>query len=107
MLIGRSWSMPEIDQYSFDHQELIQALIKQAGLHEGKWQLVVTFGLAAINMGPGPTEIVPGAAVGVTGFGLQRAKPDSPSALVADAAVVNPASTLKRRPSSQSPSGAR
>jgi hypothetical protein len=85
--------MPEIDQYTFKHQEVVEALIKKAGLHEGKWQLSVNFGLAGINMGPSESEIVPAAAVGVLSIGLLRAKPESPSALVVDAAVVNPAST--------------
>lgn len=85
--------MPEIDQYTFSYSEVIEALIKAAGLHEGKWQLVMRFSMAALNMGPGPTEIVPGAAIGVTGIGLQRASDQSPEALVADAGVVNPAST--------------
>jgi hypothetical protein len=34
-----------------------QALTKQAGLHEGKWQLVMTFGLGVMNMGPIETEV--------------------------------------------------
>jgi hypothetical protein len=85
--------MPEVDQYTFKHQEVIEALIKKAGLHEGKWQLVMQFGLAGLNMGPSPGEVMPGAAVGVVSIGLQRAKPDSPESLVADAAVVNPSST--------------
>ena len=94
--------MPEINQYMFKHQEVLEALIKKAGLHEGKWQLVVNFGLAGINMGPTAAEIVPGAAVAITGIGLQRATPDSPVALTADAAVVNPASTASQQPVSQS-----
>lgn len=85
--------MPEVDQYTFKYSELIEALIKSADLHEGKWQLVMTFGLAAVNLGPSPMEVVPGAAVAVTNLGLQRAKEDSPPSLVVDASVVNPAST--------------
>jgi hypothetical protein len=85
--------MPDISQYTFKHQELIAALIKQAGLHEGKWQLTFQFGLGAINMGPSPEDMVPAAAVGIMSVGLTKAQPDSPPALVADAAVVNPAST--------------
>jgi hypothetical protein len=83
--------MPEIEQYKFKHKEVVELLIKSAGLHEGKWQLALEFGLAALNMGPSPDEVVPGAAVAVVSIGLQRANPESPPALVADAAVVNPA----------------
>ena len=85
--------MPEIEQYAFKYSEVIAALIKQAGLHDGKWQLVMNFGLSAANIGPSPSEVVPGAAVGILGIGLSRAKPDSPEGLVGDAAVINPAST--------------
>ena len=85
--------MAEINQLMFKHREVVEALVKKAGLHEGKWQLIMTFGLAAMNMGPSEAEVVPGAAVAVTGIGLQRASSESPSALVVDAAEVNPAST--------------
>lgn len=83
--------MPEVDQYTFKYREVLEALVKKAGLHEGKWQLTMQFGLAGMNMGPTPEQTVPAAAVGVTSIGLSRAKPDSPSALVIDAAEVNPA----------------
>jgi hypothetical protein len=85
--------MAEVNQYVFKYQEVLEALIKKASLHEGKWQLFMIFGLAAANMGPNPAEVVPGAAVAVTSIGLQRATPDSPVALTIDASVVNPAST--------------
>ena len=85
--------MPEVNQFTFKYQEVLEALIKQAGLHEGKWQLIITFGLAGMNMGPSDAEIVPAAAVAVSSIGLVRARDDSPPALTADAAVVNPAST--------------
>ena len=75
----------------FKYSEVIEALIKKAELHEGKWQLIVSFGLAAANMGPSPAEMVPGAAVAVTSIGLTRAVAESPASLVVDAAVVNPA----------------
>ena len=85
--------MPEVNSYTFKHQEVLEALIKKADLHEGSWQLTITFGLAAANMGPSAEELVPGAAVAVTAIGLTKATPESPPALTADAAVVNPAST--------------
>jgi hypothetical protein len=85
--------MPEVGSYAFSHKEVIAALIKQAGLHEGKWQLTMTFGLAATNMGPDEASVVPGAAVAVTGIGLQKAMAASPSSLTVDAAEVNPSST--------------
>jgi len=83
--------MPETSQLMFKYQEVLEALIKKADLHEGKWQLIMTFGLGAGNMGPNEAEIVPGAMVAVTSIGLQKAVEGAPPALVADAAVVNPA----------------
>jgi hypothetical protein len=83
--------MPEPSQYMFKYKEIAEALVKQAGLHEGKWQVIMTFGLGAANMGPSEAEIVPGAAVAVTGIGLGKAVDGSPEALTVDAAVVNPA----------------
>jgi len=74
----------------FKYQELAEALVKQAALHEGKWQVVMTFGLAAANMGPNDAELVPGAAIAVTSVGLVKAMEESPQSLVVDAAVVNP-----------------
>jgi hypothetical protein len=87
----RKQLMPEPGQYLFKYKEVAEALVRQAGLHEGKWQIIMVFGLGAANMGPTEGEVVPGAAVAVTGIGLQKATESSPSALVVDAAIVNPA----------------
>jgi hypothetical protein len=94
--------MPDINQYEFKHKELLEALVKQAGLHEGRWQLIVNFGLAGANVGPSDDQMTPGAVVAVQWIGLSKATDTSPPALVIDAAEVNPASTSKRRPSSRS-----
>lgn len=85
--------MPEAATLNFKYREVLTALVKEAKLHEGKWQLSMTFGLTALNMGPNEQEVVPGAAVAVTQISLQKASKDSPPALVIDAAEVNPAST--------------
>lgn len=82
--------MPEINQYVFSYKEVLEALVKQANLHEGKWQLMMSFGLGAANMGPTPSQVVPGAAVAVSSIGLAKAGEESPEALVIDAAEVNP-----------------
>jgi hypothetical protein len=85
--------MPEISQLFFSHKELLEMLVKKADIHEGKWQLVVNFGFTAGNFGPNDTEMSPGAATIVNAIGIQKAVPESPPALVIDAAAVNPAST--------------
>ena len=89
--------MPEANQFIFSHKELVEMMIKKADLHEGKWMLLVNFGLGAINGGPSADQIIPTAVAGVQAVGIQRAQPDSPPNLTADAAEVNPASTEKRR----------
>ena len=83
--------MPEINQYSFQYREIVEALIKQANIHEGRWTLVMNFNLAGANVGSSPTDVVPAAIVGVTNIGLQKALPDSPAILTVDASTVNPA----------------
>jgi hypothetical protein len=85
--------MPEPTQFIFKYREILEDLIKRADLHEGKWQLIMTLGFSGINAGPTEDEVVPAAVVAITGIGLRKAAPDSPPALTADAAVVNPAST--------------
>ncbi len=100
--------MPEANQYMFKYQEVLEALVKKAGLHEGKWQLIMSFGLAAANMGPNEKEIVPGAAIAVTGIGIQKAEATSPIALTVDAAIANPiSSTASQRAASRSASASR
>jgi hypothetical protein len=82
--------MPEASSYIFKHREVVELLIKKAGVHEGNWMLLVTFGFGAGNMGPMPEEMSPGAFVAVTSIGIQQAPPDAPAALTVDAALVNP-----------------
>lgn len=83
--------MPEVSQYLFTHKELLELLIKQAGVHDGRWALAINFGFSAANFGPSPDQVAPGAVVGVLAVGIQRATPDSPPSIVLDAAEINPA----------------
>lgn len=85
--------MPEVDTYSFSHKELLELLIKAAGVHEGEWMLQVNFKLSAGNFGPDESSISPGTIVVVSNLGLTKAPKDAPSALTLDAAKINPAST--------------
>jgi hypothetical protein len=94
--------MPEANQYSFSHKELVEIMVKKAGIHEGKWMLSITFGFGAINSGPSPDQMIPTGVVGVQSIGILKAVVESPEALTVDAAVVNPASTEKTRPSGRS-----
>jgi hypothetical protein len=94
--------MPEVNQYTFSHKEIVELMIKKIGLHEGRWMLQITFGFAALNGGPSPEQAMPSGVVGVQTIGLIRAQPESPASLTVDAAEVNPASSEKKLLSKQS-----
>jgi hypothetical protein len=88
--------MPEASQYMFTHKELVTMMIKETGLHEGKWVLAINFGFAAVNAGP-PDQLIPTAMAGVQAIGLQKAVDDPPPSIAVDAAEVNPPPSTKRR----------
>jgi hypothetical protein len=83
--------MPEPTQYTFNHKEIVEMMIKKIGLHEGKWVLVVNFAFGAANGGVTPNEALPTAFAAIQFFGLQKAQSDSPASLTVDAGEVNPA----------------
>lgn len=85
--------MPEVESYKFSHKELIELMIKAAGVHEGDWTLQINFGFTAGNFGPDEENMMPGGAALINFVGITKAHPDSPKGLVVDAAKVNPAST--------------
>jgi len=82
--------MAEATKYAFSHKEVVEALIKQQGLHEGKWALQIEFGIAAGNIGPGPDELNPAAIIPVVNIGLL--KTEEITNIAVDASVVNPLS---------------
>jgi len=82
--------MPEANQYIFSPREVIELFIKQADVREGKWTLLVGFGVSGGNFGPTPDQAAPGIAIVANQFGIQRAAPGVPDAVVVDAAVLNP-----------------
>jgi hypothetical protein len=81
--------MAEATQYVFKHKELVTMLIKHQGLHEGIWQLQITFGFAATNAGPSKEELSPAAVVQVQSIGINKVTEET--GLTVDAAQVNPA----------------
>jgi hypothetical protein len=90
--------MPEASQYMFTHKELVELMIKKAGIHEGKWVMAVTFGFGAINGGPTLEQMMPTGVVGVQSIGIQKAQAESPAILTVDAGVVNPAASNETKP---------
>jgi hypothetical protein len=86
--------MPAANQFTWTHKELITLMVKAMGIHEGRWMLLMSYGMSPGNFGPSDDQISPGMIVTVTGIGIQREAPGAaaPSSLVVDAAEVNPAS---------------
>lgn len=80
--------MAEATQVIFTHREVVTALLKAQGIHEGIWGLAINFGFGAVNAGPAEGELNPTAMVPVMGIGIQKFSELNP--LAVDAAVVNP-----------------
>lgn len=86
--------MAKIDRYTFDYQEVVEALIKQQGINTGLWALAVEFGINATNIGPDDKQLSPAAIIPIRNIGLIHA--DAPSNLSVDASIVNPSAGAKR-----------
>lgn len=82
--------MPEVNQYTWNHRELLEVLARAASLTEGRWMLMIQFNMTPGNFGPSEKDLLPGMLVGVARIGLQRADINSPEALVLDAADIRP-----------------
>jgi hypothetical protein len=84
--------MVDVNQYTVSNRELVELIIKSAGVTEGRWILMANFGFAPGNYGPSPETLSPGVAVVVQSLGIQRLVGDSnmPPEVTVDAAVVNP-----------------
>ncbi len=80
--------MAEATQIVFKHKEVVEALVKHHGLHDGIWGLFVRFGLIATNVGVTPEELQPAAIVPLLEIGLQKFEQESNIAV--DASKVNP-----------------
>ena len=89
--------MPEANQYTIKHRELVELIIKQCDVHEGKWMLVVGFGFAPGNFGPSNDQMSPGTVVAVNQIGITRGEAGTPPELLVDAAEVNPLPKTKGR----------
>ena len=78
----------------YDIKDVTIALIKHAGLHEGKWTISVSLMSNATNVPmqhlDGTPVHLPGYQVAVNQIGLAEASHLSPPSLIVDAAVVNP-----------------
>jgi hypothetical protein len=98
--------MPAANQFTWNHKELITLMVKAAEIHEGRWGLLLNYGMTPGNFGISDAQLNPGLIVAVLGIGIQREPPGItiPSSMVVDAAEVNPArpSEAPEPPSSRS-----
>lgn len=70
--------MPEIGQYNFTMREAATALIKQAGITEGKWFFGINFSVNIGNFGQEESQAAPSVLAQVQGFNLLKAPDDAP-----------------------------
>ena len=83
--------MAEASQIIFSYKEVVTALLKQEGIHEGVWGIYVKFGIKGANFGESDDTLTPTAIVPVLALGLQKF--EKINNLSVDAAVVNPATS--------------
>jgi hypothetical protein len=80
--------MPEAKTIVFNHKEVAKALVKEANIHDGFWQIYVEFAISAANIAIGPDQFSPAAIVPITKIGLMKMEQEAP--LTIDASRVNP-----------------
>jgi hypothetical protein len=81
--------MPETQQITFSHREIVEMLIKNQNIHDGYWGIIIEFGLGAGALPAPPNgNPVPSAIVQISKIGIQRS--DKPNPQTVDASTVNP-----------------
>ncbi len=82
--------MGEPEIITFTYKEIVKALLKHQGIHEGLWSITIQFGFTPGNVKVGPSEedMVPGLVIPLVKMGIQ--KQNKPNPLTVDAAEVNP-----------------
>ena len=73
---------------NFSLRELAEILIRHQGIHSGNFELSINFQIAVGAVGPSESNVLPGAMIGVSGFGLVPAMVAGPNTV--DAAIANP-----------------
>ena len=84
--------MAESSQLVFSYKEVVEALVKKQGLHDGIWGLFVKFGMQATNVGPNENDLKPAVFVPILEIGLQKLEKETN--LAVDAAIVNPKAVI-------------
>ncbi|MDH5752621.1 MAG: hypothetical protein OEZ59_09420 [Deltaproteobacteria bacterium] len=84
--------MPEANRFLYSHRELAEMMVREAGIHEGKWMLLAEMNFGAANLGQGE-DVNPGGMLIIKKMGIQRVPEGEkyPESLTVDAARINPA----------------
>ena len=77
-------------EHKYSIEELLSALLRDQGIHDGHWALNIEFSATGASVKPqdNPSRTLPGLIVSMNSATLWRA--DSSAAGAVDAAVVNP-----------------
>ncbi len=90
--------MARVSEITYTHIEVLKLLLKDQGIEEGQWMLVMNFGFKAMNM-PSQvgSELSPGSLVVVNHLGVKRIDGDSPviPGLTVDAGTGEPVGTME------------
>ena len=79
--------MPQASQIEYNLREIAELMVRNRGITEGHWMVLLRFKWAAANVGIGPEEMSPSAIVGVESIGIQRT--DSQNPLSVDASKLS------------------
>lgn len=82
--------------HAYKHEDLIVLMLRDKGIHDGRWMLQIRFGLGAGNAGPSLDQMNPTAFVPVMSIGLVQTQIEGP--LIVDASKANPVEKPRRKP---------
>lgn len=88
--------MAEPTQIVFSYKEVVEALLRKHGIHDGIWGIYIKFGIQAANLGSSVGDLQPTAIVPVLQIGLQKF--DAENNISVDAARVNPKDSTSAGP---------
>lgn len=101
----------KLEAHMYAPRDLVTSLLKDKGIHEGHWMLLVKFGFSAMNVGTTESgdDSCPAGVVAVRELGIQRiARPQLSSV---DASIANPkrkaTAALKAKPDTSTVAPAR
>jgi hypothetical protein len=91
--------MSKPTKHAFTHKDVVTAMIRDRGIHEGIWGLYVHFGLSAHNINAAEVgkevRLTPAATVALFEISLQPFEAES--TISVDAAKVNPKQRVQKK----------